>query len=349
MKKDIQILVIASIAIITTLQLDARKVGIIAKPAELKKEIKQDTKALEKALKESEKAKTAQEKAAAQKTAYELAQDLLADLKEERTLIGDIYSGYTPQQITKARRAIARLEPLRKKVVADLAQKERDLKDVTDKGWLWNGPKPLKEKEYDLLSIEVNKLKKVLARIDGKISDQKVIAGDEWSNAFRALVAAGVITTAAVGTDLILTGGATTAALPSKAAALASSAGSWTKEKAIALWNKLPSLRGVTIPAINLTANTVEVDGKIIDKPSLIAQVGQTGADAIFGLATDLGMVIKQAGVTTVATGIIGISIKKFKELIALLEDSDAKPEDIKTKTEEGKKLVRQAEKEVEK
>jgi hypothetical protein len=214
-----------------------------APATETNRQIKQDTKALEQKLNEIKRAKNNAAKENAQQDAYQAAQALMVDLNEERSLLNDVYSGYTPTQIKKARIALAKLYPMQKKVADAITKKENDLAKITDKGFFWNAALPGKEKEYDAISLEITKLKNASQRLDRIIRNHKVIAGDEWSNAYRALVSAGVIATTAAGIDLILYGGAGTSMALSKASALAGSigpkataAGAWLTEKGITSW-----------------------------------------------------------------------------------------------------------------
>jgi len=286
---------------------------------ESKQQIKEDTKALEQKVEAVQKAETPVAKAIARKSAYQAAQDLLADLKDERSFMSDVYSGYKPAQVEKARKELKALYLRQKDVTDDLEKNKQDLAKVTDEGYLWNSAMPGKEEEYNQLSLEVTKLKNISTRINRDIRNRKVIAGEEWSNAFRALVGSGVIGAAFLTGDLALTGGANTVALGGKAAALAAAG----KDKAIAAWNMLPNFRSVPMPKIEVGDTTANVDGNTIEKTSLVAQFGDAVAESTWStlkMAKDIAM---QVTITSGVSAGLALAMKKLNEL---LEDDETTP-----------------------
>ncbi len=217
------------------------------------KDLKVETKNLQTQLAKAAKATTPVEKKVAQEDAYKAAQTLLTSLKGERTLMNDVYSGYDTTQINTARAQLLKLEQMKTKLVEELAKKQAAIDPLTDKGYIWNAAKPGKETEYNKLSLEITKLQNILARIDASISDQNIIAGDEWSKAYKALLVSGIIAPAVLAADYALTGGATTMAIAGKARTLAGSVGSgavaakdWAVGKASAakdwITNKTPEV-----------------------------------------------------------------------------------------------------------
>jgi hypothetical protein len=244
----------------TPYNLEAKRMRV--QPTVVTEQIKIDTKKLEAELKKMGQAKTNAEKEKAKKDVYQAAQELLVDLKEERSLVGDVVSGYSETQIKKARANLEKLYLIQTKVSTTIQKKEIDLAKITEQGWIWNSPVLGKEKDYEALSLNLTKLKGALTRIDRAIRNQKVIAGEEWSNAFRILLSSGLIGTAAIAADIALTGGAGTSLVAGKVATLtktgvAASTG-WLKEKGkIGLeWTKWVGNYGLTAAGTLLTLYT---------------------------------------------------------------------------------------------
>lgn len=170
-----------------------------------------DTKKLEADLKKAKTAKTPAQKKQAEQKIYNTAQQLLLDLKDERSYIGDIYSGYTPTQVAKARATIEKLVPIKQKLEKTIENQLDELDAMTDKGRIYNSIKSEKKGEYEKLSLLLTKNKNALKRIDGAIRGQKIIAGEAWSNAFLTLSTAIAATTLLTGAVIYTYGG--TAAL----------------------------------------------------------------------------------------------------------------------------------------
>ena len=214
--------------------------------AQINQQIKQETKSLEQAVAQQKKATTPEQKAIAQKNIDVLAEELLASVADKRSWEQDIYSGYEKTQMDRAKLAIPKLEGMSKKLTEILEKKEELLARVTDKGWIFNSAKKGKEIEYKALSEEVKKLKDALAKVDRSLRNQRVIAGQEWANAYRALVAAGVIGGGAAAANVALYGsagivGQTAIAAKTTIGAGLSSTASWIKEKGgdtsnLAMW-----------------------------------------------------------------------------------------------------------------
>lgn len=195
-----------------------------------------DTKKLEEKVKAVQTAPTPQAQQKAKEDLRQLYNTVAKDITQ-RSLWSDIYSGYNKEQIDKAKKVTEKLGPIRLKVAKELSTAKVALDQVTSKGYLWNAALPGKEKEYGDRLAKVTQLQNLLARIDQNLSDQKVITGEAWSNAYWALLTAGTIGTLALGTDVALYSGAGTLAAAGKASALAQtagsgivSAGSWVKE-----------------------------------------------------------------------------------------------------------------------
>ena len=161
-------------------------------------ELRQDTQKLKDAMKKVEQAKTPEAKKDAEIAAYQQADNLLAELKEERTYMGDLVSGYSEQQITAARANVDKLTAIKKKIEEDIKKQEVALADVANKGFFTWSALPGKEKEYNALELSINKAKNNLARVQKAINSQKVIAGQAWSNAYTTLLATGIITAGAL-------------------------------------------------------------------------------------------------------------------------------------------------------
>lgn len=195
-----------------------------------------DTKKLEEKVKQVQTATTPQEKQKAQEDVSILANRLMTDLTQ-RSLWSDIYTGYEKKEIDKAKLNVEKLAPIRIKIAEELSKKQAALAQVTSKGYLWNAAMPGKEEAYNKLYLEVTKYKNQLSRIDEALRSQKIIAGEEWSKAYYALLGAGAIGTVVLGADFALQKGAGTLAAASKAAQLAratstgiASSASWVKE-----------------------------------------------------------------------------------------------------------------------
>lgn len=197
----------------------------IKKAQENTQKVKSDTKALQAQLNAVEKATTTQQKEEAKKMVADTAQELLKDL-QERSLLSDILTGYSSQQIQNARVKLKLLFSAQTQLKKQIHTKEEELAKVTDKGWIWNAALKGKEKQYETLTSEKNVLHNKLKRIERAIRNQKVIAGEEWSNAFRAILFSGAL----VGTDYFALGGAGAKLVGSYASPAASTALSSLKE-----------------------------------------------------------------------------------------------------------------------
>lgn len=208
---------------------------------QMNQNLQQKTEALNKAIEQKEKATTPTEKAITEKNVNALAQELIDSINNKRSWDGDIYSGYEKTQKDKAKLAITKLTPMKKNVEKMLARKQADLDKVTSKGFFWNAAIKGKETEYNNLLAEVNKLKETLVRIDTALNDQKVIAGQEWANAYYALLGVGALGTAATAANVALYGstgivGSTAIAAKDKIGAGLGSTYSWLQEKGSGTW-----------------------------------------------------------------------------------------------------------------
>jgi hypothetical protein len=206
------------------------------------KTIVEDTKKLKAELKKAKAAKTAEQKKKAEQDIYTTAQRLLLDLKDERSYMGDIYSGYTEKQVIKARANIEELVPIKQTLENTIKKQQAELDEMTDKGWIFNSTKSGKEKEYEKLSLLLTKNKNALKRIDGAIRGQSIIAGEAWSNAFLALGAATAATTLLTGAAVYVYGG--TAALAGVTSAASTvykkgqEAATWVKGAGVGTWDR---------------------------------------------------------------------------------------------------------------
>jgi len=209
MKKIINLCATLLLLFVATHTMHARRIMYPPRATQIKRTITNNSKKLESDLSKVEKAKTPQAKEEAKQDAMKAAQALLENLEEERSLIGDVVTGYSTTQVEIARKKIGVLSPLQERLKANIALLEEKLAPITDKGWLWNAAVKGKEQEYALLTTRINKLNETLKKVDRAIRNQSVIAGDEWSNAFRLLFASGIV----LGADFLVTGGAGTAML----------------------------------------------------------------------------------------------------------------------------------------
>jgi len=266
---------IASIAMISTMQ--ARFVTYPTPTT--KQQITSNTKNFESTIRDVKKAQTPEEKQQAKENAIEAAQELLKDL-EERSVVGDVITGYSEKQRDNAKAKLKLLEPLQIRLNKNIELLEKRLATVTDKGWIWNAPLSGKDKEYNIITARLNKLKESLKKVDRAIRNQSVIAGKEWSNAFRALVTGAV----ALGIDKIVFGGAGVTAAGSYAGQAAgmlktagtgalSTAGTWLKEKGTTGWEytKIVAKHGMRAASILLTLYTKYSDANAIYTTALSA------------------------------------------------------------------------------
>lgn len=173
------------------------------KPSQKAITIKKNTKKLYSEIETAKKTKTPYEQKQAEQNATETALELLKDL-EERSLLGDVVTGYSEKQIINAKSKLKQLYPLQIQLSENINSLEKKLDSVTDKGWIWNAPSPGKEKEYNYFTKKLDKQKDSLKKVNRAIRNQTVITGQEWSNAFRALLV-GAVT---LGIDKIIFGGA---------------------------------------------------------------------------------------------------------------------------------------------
>jgi len=213
--------------------------------AQMEQQIAQNAKALEQATAQKEKATTPAQQQAATKEVKETTQKLLKSISQKRTWEKDIYNGYEQTEITQAQLFIKKLTDAKKKIEGKLKNKKEELAKVTSKGWifntpLWDAPVTGKETEYNKLTQEIRNLNDKLDKIDAALSDQAVIAG-AWSNAYKALVGAGVLAAGATAANVALygsTGIVGKTAIGAKAAIGTglSSAASWAKEKSGGTW-----------------------------------------------------------------------------------------------------------------
>ncbi len=112
------------------------------------------------------------------------AEALLARPRAERTWKGDLYSGYTKQQELNARILLSELDPMLDQVYKAMKLKEKESRSLKEVFFI----KPGKEKEYAALSLEITKLKDMLARLRKVFDDQIIIAGIEFSKTYGAFL-----------------------------------------------------------------------------------------------------------------------------------------------------------------
>jgi hypothetical protein len=184
--------------------IDARRRIPSPQTTQIKRNIRNNSKQLEAELKKAALAKTVVEKEQAKQQAQATIQALLENLEAERSLISDIVTGYSEQQILTARKKLQVLYPIQKDLQNVIGQLKNKLASITDKGWIWNSAIEGKEEAYQQLNTRLDKLNTKLTQVDRAIRNQKVIAGEEWSNAFRLLLLSGAV----LGADYLATGGA---------------------------------------------------------------------------------------------------------------------------------------------
>ena len=313
----------------------AKKPAARKQEAQINQKMTQNTQALEKSIEQQKTAKTPEEKELAKKNTYQLANELLATLKQERTYSNDLYYGYEEEQIKNARLSLTKLYPMEEKVDNALTQKKLDLAQVTNEGLIWNEAQKGKEIEYNALSAEVTKLKNTLSRIREAIKDKRIIAGEKWSNAYKALLGAGTLAAGTIFADLATLAVAGKMVVTPKIAALAKSGADWVGQKGLTAWNMMPNLRSVPMPAIDVNPNSVTLDGKTIEKSAVSSQFGNLLAEATWGV---LG-IAKQVALSTAVSSTFTFAVKK---LYALLEDPATTPAQLEAQNKEVQRLAAQ-------
>lgn len=307
--------------------------------AQMEQKIEQNTKVLEQAAAQKEKATTPAQKAVATKKVHEATQDLLNSISQKRTWEGDIYNGYEKKEIDEAKLLIEKLTKAKKTIEEKVKKKKEQLAKVTSKGWifntpLWNVPVEGKETEYNKLTEEIYKLNNTLDRIDAALADQAVITGTSWSNAYKALLGAGALATAATAANVTLYG---SAGIVGKTAIGAKSAigtgAGWVKDKALGVWNALPGGSTPTIPKIEIDNEKAQVDGTSISKATITSQFGDVLATSTWAA---LGMAKNMAIQMAVSTA-FSLAVKK---LMTLLKDPSTTPAQLEAQNKEVQKLA---------